>query len=54
MCLRPRGEGEKTLLKIEKKYKSYNEITLTILNGKNKISLKFLTHLQKVTPKGFT
>ena len=45
-------EGKKSLLKT-KKYKSYNEISLITLNGGNRISLEFSTHLQKTTTKGF-
>ena len=39
MCLRPRGEGEKPLLKTEKKIQELQEdLSLTTLNGEN---LKF-------------
>ena len=35
MCLRPRGGGEKSLLKTEKKIQELQDLFLTTLNGGN-------------------
>jgi len=51
----PTGRRGETLLKTEKKYKSYKKISLSLSQlsmVENRIPLEFLTHLQKATPRG--